>query len=170
MYYIISPDGHICGESAERFDTGDGFTLIAQADYQPDPQKALAAAKTAKLHAAADAAQAFIEKVAGLDTVPQFERESWAVQGQEAQAWAKDKKAPTPILAGIAKARGVPLDVLRQKALAKSQAFVMLTAAVAGQRQAMEDAIRAAEDMATLEAVAIAYTIPMMPLSPAGVS
>ena len=111
--------------------------LIAKADYHPDPRAALAAAKTAKLHAAAEAAQRFIDVVAGLDGVPQFERDSWASQAIEAQAWAADHNAPTPILAGIAKARGVPLDILRERALAKSNAYTALTASVAGQRQAL---------------------------------
>ena len=141
--------------------------LIAKADYHPDPQAALAAAKTAKLHAAAEAAQAFIERVAGLDGVPQFERDSWAAQALEAQAWAADKQASTPILAGIARVRGVPLDELRAKALAKSNAFTSLTASAAGQRQAFEDQIRAADSLSSLDAIAIAYKPPMMPMMPA---
>lgn len=124
-------------------------------------------AKAYKLHAAAEAAQAFIETVAGLDGVPQFERDSWAQQSLEAQAWAADKSAATPILAGIAQARGVPLDDLRAKALAKSNAYTALTASVAGQRQALEDQIRAAETLAALDAIAVAYRPPMMPMMPA---
>ena len=85
----------------------------------------------------------------------------------EAQAWATDKNAPTPILAGIARARGVPLDDLRAKALAKSNAYTALTASVAGQRQALEDQVRAAEDLAALDAIAIHYKPPMMPMMPA---
>ena len=167
MYYILNSAGEICGESLDLFTPADGLRLIAKADYHPNPQAALAAAKTAKLHAAAEAAQAFIERVAGLDGVPQFERDSWAAQALEAQAWAADKQASTPILAGIARARGVPLDDLRAKALAKSNAYTALTASVAGQRQAFEDQIRAADSLASLDAIAIAYKPPMMPMMPA---
>lgn len=167
MYYILNANGDICGESLDLFTPAEGLRLIAKDDYHPDPQAALAAAKTAKLHAAASAAQAFIETVAGLDGVPQFERDSWAAQALEAQAWAVDKNAPTPILAGIARARGVPLDELRAKALAKSNAYTALTASVAGQRQALEDQIRAADTPAALDAIAIAYHPPMMPMMPA---
>lgn len=167
MYYIINAKGEICGESLDAFTPAEGLRLIAKADYHPNPQAALAAAKTAKLHAAAEAAQAFIERVAGLDGVPQFERDSWAAQALEAQAWAADKQASTPILAGIAQARGVPLDDLRAKALAKSNAYTALTASVAGQRQAYEDQIHAAETLAALDAIAIAYRPPMMPMMPA---
>lgn len=135
----------------------------ASGAWQVDEQRRsarLADAKTYKLHDAADAAQRFIARVAGLDAVPIFERESWAMQAQEAQAWAANPGAPTPILAGIAKARGVPLDILRQKALAKAQAYAALTASVAGQRQAIEDKINAAEDMQALDAVVITYQMP----------
>ena len=167
MYYILNANGEICGESIDFFTPADGLRLIAKADYHSDPQAALAATKTAKLHAAASSAQAFIEAVAGLDGVPQFERDSWAAQALEAQAWAADHDAPTPILAGIAQARGVPLDDLRAKALAKSNAYTALTASVAGQRQALEDQIRAAVDLATLDTIAIHYKPPMMPMMPA---
>ena len=167
MYYMLNSAGEICGESLDLFTPAEGLRLIAKDDYHPDPRAALAAAKTAKLHAAAEAAQAFIERVAGLDGVPQFERDSWTSQGQEAQAWAADHNAPTPILAGIAKARGVPLDLLRERALAKSNAYTALTASVAGQRQAFEDQIRAADTLAALDAIAVAYRPPMMPMMPA---
>jgi len=167
MYYILNSAGEICGESLDLFTPAEGLRLIAKDDYHPDPRAALAAAKTAKLHAAAEAAQRFIDVVAGLDGVPQFERDSWASQAIEAQAWAADHNAPTPILAGIAKARGVPLDILRERALAKSNAYTALTASVAGQRQAFEDQIRAADSLASLDAIAIAYKPPMMPMMPA---
>lgn len=166
-YRILNSKGEICGWTETPFEPAEGQRLVDENDYHPDPQAALASAKTAKLHAAAEAAQAFIERVAGLDGVPQFERDSWAAQALEAQAWAADKQASTPILAGIAQARGVPLDGLRAKALAKSNAFTALTASVAGQRQALEDQIRAAEDLTALDAIAIHYKPPMMPMMPA---
>ena len=161
-YHILNSKGEICGWTETPFEPAEGQRLIDEKDYHPNPQAALAAAKTAKLHAAAEAAQAFIERVAGLDGVPQFERDSWAAQALEAQAWAADKNAPTPILAGIARARGVPLDELR-----KSNAYTALTASVAGQRQALEDQIRAADTLAALDAIAVAYRPPMMPMMPA---
>lgn len=167
MYYILDPQGNICGESLDLFTPAEGRRIVAKSDYSPDPAAALSKAKAAKLHEAATAAQGFIDRVAGLDTVPPFERDSWAAQALEAQAWATDKNAPTPILAGIARARGVPLDDLRAKALAKSNAYTALTASVAGQRQALEDRIRAATDIDALNAVTIRYAPPLIPLAPA---
>ena len=166
-YHILNSKGEICGWTETPFEPAEGQRLIDEKDYHPDPRAALAAAKTAKLHAAAEAAQRFIDVVAGLDGVPQFERDSWASQAIEAQAWAADHNAPTPILAGIAKARGVPLDILRERALAKSNAYSALTASVAGQRQALEDRIRAATDIDALNAVTIRYAPPLLPLAPA---
>ena len=61
----------------------------------------------------------------------------------------------------------MPLDDLRAKALAKSNAYTSLTASVAGQRQALEDQIRAADTLAALDAIAVAYRPPMMPMMPA---
>lgn len=167
-YYILDPQGNICGESLDRFTPAEGWQVVTKSDYNPDPAAALAKAKAAKLHAAAEAAQAFIERVAGLNGVPQFERDSWASQAAEAQAWAADHDAPTPILAGIAKARGVPLDILRERALAKSNAYTELTASVAGQRQAIEDRVHAAADIAALDAIPIRYAPPLIPLTEAG--
>lgn len=167
MYYILDPQGNICGESLDLFTPAEGRRIVAKSDYSPDPAAALSKAKAAKLHEAATAAQRFIDAVAGLDTVPQFERDSWATQALEAQAWAADHDAPTPILAGIAQARGVPLDTLRERALAKSNAYSALTASVAGQRQALEDRIRAATDIDALNAVTIRYAPPLLPLAPA---
>ena len=166
-YHILNDKGEITGRTEIPFEPAEGQRLVDENDYHPDPQAALAGAKTAKLHAAAEAAQRFIDVVAGLDGVPQFERDSWASQAIEAQAWAADHNAPTPILAGIAKARGVPLDILRERALAKSNAYTALTASVAGQRQAFEDQIRAADTLAALDAIAVAYRPPMMPMMPA---
>ena len=96
MYYIIDKDGEICGKTLTPFVPPDGWQLVAEADYSPDPAAALAKAKAAKLHEAATAAQGFIDRVAGLDTVPPFERDSWASQALEAQAWAADHDAKTP--------------------------------------------------------------------------
>ena len=167
MYYILDPQGNICGESLDLFTPAEGRRIVAKSDYSPDPAAALSKAKAAKLHEAATAAPGFIDHVAGLDTVPPFERDSWATQALEAQAWAADHDAPTPILAGIAQARGVPLDTLRERALAKSNAYSALTASVAGQRQALEDRIRAATDIDALNAVTIRYAPPLIPLAPA---
>lgn len=140
-----------------------GMTFDRQKGWQADAQAQaalLAQAKAGKLYAIATAAQDFINDAAGLAGIPAFEQESWTQQAREAEAWAADNNAGTPLLAGIAAARGVPLDQLRQKALSKSRAYTALTAAVAGQRQALEDAVAACADVAAVEAVEVQFTLP----------
>lgn len=140
-----------------------GMVFDRQKGWQADVQAQaalLVQAKENKLHAIATVAQDFISTAAGLTGIPAFEQESWARQAREAEAWATDNNAETPLLAGIAAARGVPLDLLRQKALSKSRAYTTLTAAVAGQRQALEDEVAACADVAAVEAVKVQFTLP----------
>ena len=54
----------------------------------------------------------------------------------EAKAWQADKAASTPVLDGIATARGITADTLKAAALRKTLAYEQLAAHVAGQRQA----------------------------------
>lgn len=119
----------------------------------------LADAKAAKLIAIAQAAQQFIAHATKADTVPEFERLSWERQAQETKAWAADNTAETPTLSLIAQQRGVPIDVLRQKALAKAQAYELLVASIAGQRQKKEDQIAAAEELQQVNAITHDYSI-----------
>lgn len=114
----------------------------------------LAQAQAAKLAEINRAAQACIDQAAGLNRVPEFEVATWTIQALEAKAWHADNAADTPTLDAIADARGVPADVLKQKAYEKSVKFEMLTAHVAGLRQAAEDKIYAAktpEDVAAVQ-------------------
>lgn len=119
-----------------------------------DQAEQLKQAKAAKLAEINRAAQACIDQAAGLDKVPQFEVATWTIQALEAKAWHADNAAATPTLDAIAAARGVPADVLKQKAYEKSVKFEMLTAHIAGLRQAAEDKIYAAkipEDVAAVQ-------------------
>lgn len=137
----------------------DGAEWVLSAEKQ---QEQFTAEKQNKLNEASQKAQAIINQVSGVDSLPDFEVQSWISQADEAQAWAKDNSAPTPILSAIAQARGVPVEVLRQKALAKAQAYALLTATIAGQRQRFEDAIKAAKDMNALNAIDITYRLPQV--------
>ena len=116
--------------------------------------------KSVKLVALNTAAQAIINKHAGIDSVPEFEFASWAIQASEAKAWQLDKNAPTPVLDGIATARGIPADTLKAAALRKTLAYEQLAAHVAGQRQALQSKIEAAKTQAALEKIVIEFTTP----------
>ena len=116
--------------------------------------------KSVKLVALNAAAQAFINKHAGIDSVPEFEFASWAIQAAEAKAWQADKAASTPVLDGIATARGIPADTLKAAALRKTLAYEQLAAHVAGQRQALQSKIEAAKKQSDLDKIEIAFSLP----------
>jgi hypothetical protein len=116
--------------------------------------------KSVKLGALNAAAQAFINKHAGIDSVPEFEFASWSIQASEAKAWQLDKTAPTPVLDGIATARGIPADTLKAAALRKTLAYEQLAAHVAGLRQALQSKIEAAKKQSDLDKIEIAFSLP----------
>ena len=120
--------------------------------------------KTALLSQAATAAQAFINAASDVDNVPAFELQTWPLQSAEALAWSDDPAAATPVLDTIAAARNIDRVALIKKALKKARAYRLLTAHVAGQRQAIEAAINAAANLDALDAVHIAYTLPAAPV------
>ncbi|QEY24822.1 phage tail protein [Neisseria animalis] len=106
------------------------------------------------------AAQDFINQQSGANMVPDFEFATWPLQATEAKAWAADKSAVTPILDGIAAARGMEPDKLKAAALRKALAYSALSAHVAGQRQALQSKIEAAKTQAALDKIVIAFTAP----------
>lgn len=120
----------------------------------------IAELKAVKLVALNTAAQAFINKHAGIDSVPEFEFASWSIQASEAKAWQLDKNAPTPVLDGIATARGMSADTLKAAALRKTLAYEQLAAHVAGQRQALQSKIEAAKKQSDLDKIEIAFSLP----------
>lgn len=117
----------------------------------------LKAALLTKLNAAA---QNFVDAHSGASQVPDFELATWPLQSTEAQAWAADKSAATPILDGIAAARGLDKDKLKAAALKKSLAYSALSAIVAGQRQAIQDQIEAAKTKSALDKIKIEFKLP----------
>lgn len=132
----------------------DGVSLT------PDESVNINDLKSVKLVILNAAAQAFINKHAGIDSVPEFEFASWAIQAAEAKAWQADKAASTPVLDGIATARGMSADTLKAAALRKTLAYEQLTAHVAGQRQALQSKIEAAKTQAALDKIAVVFTLP----------
>ena len=120
----------------------------------------LADLKAAMLTNLNAAAQHFIDAHSGASQVPDFELATWPLQSTEAQAWAADKSAATPILDGIAAARGLDKDKLKAAALKKSLAYSALSAIVAGQRQAIQDQIESAKTKSALDKIKIEFKLP----------
>lgn len=115
-------------------------------------------AKADKIRQLNTAAQSFVCNASGADLVPDFELSTWSLQAAEAQAWAADKSAATPILDGIAAARGMDADKLKAAALRKALAYSALSAHVAGHRQALQSKIEAAKNQAELDKIKIEFT------------
>jgi len=139
-------------------------TFILNKTKQTDIDKTLAeqaykTAKTAKLEEINNRAQSFVDVATGAANTPAFEVATWQLQGTEAEAWHADNTAPTPNLDSIAARRGIPVELLRQKAYEKSVAYKALTSAVAGQRQRYEDALTAATTVNEVEKIIVEYTI-----------
>lgn len=92
---------------------------------------------------------------------PQTEIESFYRQEKEALAWQADHNTPTPMLAQIARIRGVPLDMLISKVIEKSAQFAVAIGMIIGQRQAFEDrllALKMPDDLTALEQEIEAWT------------
>lgn len=123
-------------------------------------EKMLDGLKDEKLKQLNIAAQNYIDRATGGDKLPEFEIQTWAIQSAEAKTWQADKTAPTPVLDGIAAARGIPADMLKAAALRKTLAYEKLTAHIAGQRQALQSKIETAKTQAALDKIVITFTAP----------
>ena len=66
---------------------------------------------------------------------PQFERDTFAVQEAEANAYVKDNEAPTPFIDNLCLNRGVEKGVMVAKILANAAALKLATAPIIGQYQ-----------------------------------
>ncbi|MFQ3071722.1 hypothetical protein ACKJPP_06960 [Neisseria polysaccharea] len=84
---------------------------------------------------------------------PQVEIDSFYRQEKEALTWQADNNAPTPMLAQIAAARGVELDVLIGKVVEKSARLAVAVGAVIGKRQQLEDKLNTIETAPGLDAL-----------------
>ncbi|PID61715.1 MAG: hypothetical protein CR974_04090 [Gammaproteobacteria bacterium] len=138
------------------YHTWDGETWHIAADRVTQQ---LADAKTEKLSILNLTAEQFVDNLTQAHNTPEFERATWGVQREEALAWFADNNAHTPTLDSIAAIRGVPSEVLRQKAYEKAMAYQAVIVTVTGQRQRFEDDIEAATSMAELEAIDIAFNL-----------
>lgn len=66
---------------------------------------------------------------------PQFERDTFAVQENEANAYIKDNEAPTPFIDNLCLNRGIEKSVMVAKILANAEALKLATAPIIGQYQ-----------------------------------
>lgn len=84
----------------------------------------------------------FSEQVAALTAgIPQAEKDSWGVQVNEAYGLR-----PLAMLPAMAAGRGISVEVLIEKVKAKAEAFSLYYGAIQGERDRVEDLIKAMPD------------------------
>lgn len=95
-------------------------------------------------------------------TYPDRELLTFDKQEAEALAYLSDpSSATTPILTAIAQGRGIPVEELAQKIIAKADAFALASGALIGQRQWYEDALESLGPDATtaqIEDITVSYS------------
>ena len=130
-------------------------------EFSPEKQTTLfAQQKEGLLNKLADKADQL--KNGLLAGYPQTEIESFYRQEKEALAWQADHNTPTPMLAQIARIRGVPLDMLISKVIEKSAQFAVVIGIIIGKRQAFEDrllALKTPQELTVLEQEIDAWTL-----------
>ena len=73
---------------------------------------------------------------------------------------AADPAASTPLLSALAQARGVPLDGLVRRVLAKADAFAVASGSIIGQRQALEDRLDACMTLEEVQGITVDISMP----------
>lgn len=74
---------------------------------------------------------------------PESEKGTWSKQEAEARAYTADNTAPTPLIDGIATARGVDRVYFIGKIIEKADAYTVAIAQLTGVRQSKEDQLNA---------------------------
>lgn len=87
------------------------------------------------------------------NTYPASEVLSWPKQEQEARAFLEGQ-ASTPLIDALAEARNVTKEYLVDKIIEKSDQFAVLSGALIGKRQKLEDQLLALPPNASAEAIA----------------
>lgn len=119
---------------------------------EPFPPKTLAELKQDKLLEVNTAfEQSMLPIVNG---VPDFERESWKKQEEEARAYQVNNAAATPLLDSLAATRGISKAELVTRIITKADLFATVSGQLIGKRQKLEDQINALPANATATDVA----------------
>ena len=84
---------------------------------------------------------------------PDAETKTWDKQESEARAYQDDSAAATPLIDAIANARNMDKAELVQRVIAKADAWIALSGAATGKRQALEDAIASTESLEAVDAI-----------------
>ena len=113
-------------------------------------------AKKLKLAEINDACETAMQALTA--TYPDTERLTFDQQKAEALAYQADNNADCPMLRPLAEARGMSMDELCGRVLAKAAAFSAAVGRLMGERQRMEDALDACDTIADVQAIAVAFS------------
>ena len=134
-------------------DKGDWYEVIAL------PEQTLEEARAAKLTEINSACDAILN--AAVLTYPETEVLTFDQQTSEAKAYqASGNASDAPLLSALAAGRGIRLDNLVQRVMAKHTAFSALSGYVIGQRQALEDRLDACETIDDVELIEVIINVP----------
>lgn len=123
------------------------------------PLDDLKAAKLAEINAACDTILN-----AAISTYPETEVLTFDQQTSEARAYlASQNPSDAPLLTALAAGRGITLDDLVQRVIAKHDAFSLLSGYVIGQRQALEDKLDLCQTVEDVESVSVNISLPDPP-------
>ena len=115
-------------------------------------------AKAAKLTEINSACDSILNAAAS--DYPASEIQTFSQQTTEAQVYVLDKTTSVPLLRALACARGIDLNELVARVLAKHETFSMLSGLVIGQRQAFEDKLHECKTLKDVQAIAVNFTLP----------
>lgn len=90
-----------------------------------------------------------------ISTYPEREISTFDKQEAEARAYIADPEAPTPLLLALAKARGISMDELVKRVIAKADAFATASGYIIGQRQALEDQLDTCKTLEEVQSIVV---------------
>lgn len=162
--YVITKNGmpyHVCSNVEEFEEEWKAVNAYAKAhpecvtEEQPyvPPVPTFKEAKAAKLSEINKAADKIMAAL--ISTYPDREISTFDKQEAEARAYMADPTAPTPLLSALAKARGLSMDELVKRVIAKADAFAAAFGYIIGQRQALEDQLDTCKTLEEVQSIVV---------------
>lgn len=164
--YVITKNGmpyHVCSNVEEFEEEWKAVNAYAKAhpecvtEEQPyvPPVPTFKEAKAAKLSEINKAADKIMAAL--ISTYPDHEISTFDKQEAEARAYMANPEAPTPLLSALAKARGISMDELVKRVIAKADAFAAASGYIIGQRQALKDQLDTCKTLEEVQSIVIIY-------------
>lgn len=162
--YVITKNGmpyHVCSNVEEFEEEWKAVNAYAKAhpecvtEEQPyvPPVPTFKEAKAAKLSEINKAADKIMAAL--ISTYPGREISTFDKQEAEARAYMADPTAPTPLLSALAKARGLSMDELVKRVIAKADTFATASGYIIGQRQALKDQLDACKTLEEVQSIVV---------------